>query len=169
MTIKRIIGIGAADPHGVMGRGGGLPWHSEEDLHHFSTTIADHPIIMGYRTFLSLPTRHFLNRIAIIFSRQRRQTKPNQIFVSSLEEFYSLIHSIGQKELYLIGGAQLFELFLKEQLLSEFLLTEFKDCYEGDTFFPLARLAHWSSVTIKETAAFRINYYRRLEYENRCL
>lgn len=159
MIFKRILGIAACDPKGVMGRNGKLPWHYPEDLKHFLYTVCASPIIMGYQTFLSLPARYFDQRMGIVFSR--REFLPdknlNLLFVSSLSEFLALEGVF--KDLYVIGGSQIYSLFLKENLLTEFILTRFKSYHEGDTFFHLSLLDGWLNFKIQENCDFCIHQY----------
>lgn len=159
MRYKKILGIAACDPKGVIGKNGKLPWNDPEELRHFSTTIGNSPLIMGHRTFLSLPARYFANRFVIVFSRQqgRMDENPNLIFVASLSEFLALEKTFD--ELYVIGGAQMYTLFLQENLIQEFILTRLKGLHEGDTFFPLALLRGWSKVLIRETETFSVYGY----------
>jgi dihydrofolate reductase len=164
MIFKRILGIAACDPLGVMGKNGNLPWNCPEDLKHFSDTTYGIPMIMGRRTFLSLPTQYFDGRTLIVFTDQPCDFTNNKdshvIFVSSLDEFFALEESFG--DLYVIGGAQIYNLFLKEKLIVEFILTRLKKHYEGDTFFPLSLLNGWSSHKIRETTNFSIHHYYNL-------
>lgn len=159
MLFKRILGIGACDEAGVLGRNGKLPWHYPEDLKHFYNTTIDSPLVMGRKTFLSMPSHYFTKRTSIIFTRSPAQfdRSTNLIFVSSLREFFS----IGMKfnDLYVVGGAQIYNLFLKENLIEEFILTRIKQSYEGDTFFPLSHLNDWPYLKVHETNAFSVYRY----------
>lgn len=156
MDFKRILGIAACDPQGVMGNKGKLPWNYPEDVKFFAEITAGVPLIMGHRTFLSLPDRYFKGRTSIVFSRQKFSI-PNVIFVSSLTEFFSLPEQ--HEDLYLIGGTEMYSLFLKKQLVREFLLTRIKNSYEGDVFFPLSLLKDWKGLKIRETEEFTIYRY----------
>lgn len=159
MIFKKILGIAACDPRGVMGKDGKLPWHCPEELKHFADTTRGSPMIMGYRTFLSLPARYFDGTAMFIFSH--RKLAPNKdsnlIFVSSLSELFAFEGVFG--DLYVVGGAQIYTLFLQEDLIEEFILTRFKKSYEGDTFFPLSLLQGWPEVKIQETDLFTIYHY----------
>lgn len=160
MIFEKIIGIAACDSRGVMGRNGKLPWHYPEELKHFEDMTRGFPMIMGHKTYLSMPERYFKNRKVIIFSRQKlpsNKNPTNLFFVASLMDFFAL--ECNFKDLYLVGGAQIFNLFLKENLVEEFLLTKIKSNHEGDILFPLSLLENWSEVKIKETPDFSIYRY----------
>ncbi len=153
-----MIGIAACDPNGVMGENGKLPWHCPEELQHFADTTRGHPMIMGYRTFLTLPAHYFTDRKTIIFTHNKPvQHNPHQHFVSSLEEFLAL--KLPTEKLYVIGGAQIYTLFLEANLISEFILTKMTHTYNGDTFFPLSLLKGWEEQTIRKTPLFTIYRY----------
>jgi dihydrofolate reductase len=159
MIFEKISGIAACDPRGVIGRNGKLPWHCPEDLKHFSDTIFSYPIIMGYKTFLSLPASYLEERTVIDFTRQKFSSyeKSRFFFVSSLAEFFALEGVF--KELYVIGGAQIYELFFKQNLMKEFILTRMKSFYDGDTFFPLSSLQNWPCFRSQETDLFSVERY----------
>ncbi|MBS0585980.1 MAG: dihydrofolate reductase [Verrucomicrobia bacterium] len=156
---KRILGIGACDEKGVLGKNGTLPWYYPEDLKHFQSIIGDTPLVMGRKTFLSMPRHYFTKRVSIIFTHSPHQfdPSPNLIFVTSLAEFLSLEQQFN--ELYVIGGAQIYNLFLKENLIQEFILTKIKKSYEGDVFFPLSLLSDWPRLKEDETDSFSIYRY----------
>ncbi len=158
MNLHKIIGIAACDPQGVMGKNGRLPWHCPEELRHFSSTIGRFPLIMGYKTFLSMPAHYFEGRTTIIFSRHKHTpTFPEQRFVSSLDEFLRLDGAF--PTLYVIGGAQIYRLFFEAGLMTAFLLTRMKHSYDGDTFFPLSLLEGWNEHIVRDTPDFTIYKY----------
>lgn len=158
--MKKVYGLIACDPNGVMGKQGTLPWHIPDELAHFAQTIQNFPLIMGHLTYLSMPSRYFKERISIIFSRQKLQPAyPDQYFVTSLAECRALIESLSHDKFFVIGGAQIISLFLQNHLIDEFLLTILKNKYEGDTFFPLTLLNGWKEDTIRETSSFTIHRY----------
>lgn len=154
----KIFAIAACDPNGVIGKNQQLPWHDKEELLHFETTIQNAPLIMGYKTYLSLPSKYFTQRVCMIFTRLHRPKKngPYLTFVSSIEEFLSLDLKISRA--FVIGGASIYKLFLEENLIEELILTKMKSVYDGDTFFPFSILNNWEHELIKESHNF--NVYR---------
>jgi dihydrofolate reductase len=158
MIYEQILGIGACDSRGVMGKNGHLPWHYPEEIQHFKNIIGNSPLIMGHKTFLTLPSHYYKERTTIIFSRQKHTPfHPNQYFVTSLEEFHSLKGQF--KDLYVIGGAQIYSLFMQANLMDACILTILTRIYEGDTFFPLALLDGWKKQILKKTPDFTIYRY----------
>jgi dihydrofolate reductase len=159
MSFEKIIGIGASDLQGVMGQEGTLPWHYPEDLKYFAETTQNHPLVMGYQTFLSLPRHYFEQRQVIVFTRKKELNDKNSsiIFVHTITDFLAIKNEF--KELYVAGGAQIYTLFFRENLIDEFILTTFKRSYEGDTYFPLSLLNGWASLVIRETDELSIYRY----------
>lgn len=159
MIFEKILGIAACDPQGVIGKEGELPWHCPEEVKHFSETTSGSPMIIGYRTFTSLPVHYFKDRTTIVFTHQKDISNGNLniIFVSSLDDFFAIQKVF--KALYVVGGGEIYRLFLEENLISEFILTKMKNQYEGDTFFPLSLLNNWPALEIAETTTFTIHRY----------
>ncbi len=157
MELSNLSAIAACDPQGVLGKAGKLPWHCPQDLDHFSAVTRHQIIVMGFQTYLNFPKFYFEKRLGIVFSRQHRP-KNEVIFVRSLEEFLELKKTL-KKEIYIIGGAQLYTLFLKANLIKKVILTKLKHSYNGDTFFPLSLIQDWPRQTIQENSLFSIYHY----------
>ncbi|AAF39695.1 dihydrofolate reductase [Chlamydia muridarum str. Nigg] len=153
-------GIVAIDPRGVMGGAGKLPWNYPEDLRFFSETIQDHPIIMGRKTWESLPDRYKCGRTVIVFSRQHSCAQG--IWISSLVEYEKL--SLNSP--FLIGGAELFDWFFQYNLLKSCFVTHIKREYQGDTFFPVERLSGWKRESVLKTEDFNIYHYENYANQN---
>ena len=109
-------GIVAIDPRGVMGASGKLPWSYPEDLRFFAETIQHHPIIMGRKTWESLPDKYKCGRTVVVFSQKHRLSQG--VWISSLAEYEKL--SLDSP--FLIGGAELFDYFFQQNLLNQILL-----------------------------------------------
>ncbi|WP_316353434.1 dihydrofolate reductase [Candidatus Trichorickettsia mobilis] len=162
MHNQLITGIMACDLMGAIGKNNKLPWNAEEELEHFRKTTVGNVMIMGYQTFAAMPERALENRWNIVFSRTARvQIKENIVFVSSLQEFLILINDYRDHKCFMIGGAQITNLFLVNNLIAEFILTKFKRVYGGDVFFPLHLLENWSYNIISEHKDFIIYKYLR--------
>ncbi|CAX11070.1 dihydrofolate reductase [Chlamydia trachomatis] len=153
-------GIVAIDPRGVMGALGKLPWSYPEDLRFFAETIRNHPIIMGRKTWESLPDKYKHGRDIVVFSR--RMHPPQCIGVSSFAEYGTL--SLNHP--FLIGGSELFESFFQQNLLKACFVTHIKKEYWGDTFFPITRLSGWKKECICNTEDFSIYYYENNSDQN---
>lgn len=149
--LRKAIGIMAATNEGVIAVGNALPWNYPEELDHFRSTTDGHTIIMGRKTYEAMPPGVFSSRKAIIFSKNPNEldAKPG-IFVKSLEDYFDVIHGLGEAEkIFMIGGAEIAHLFLKHKLISSFILTRIHRLYEGDTYLDLKYFKGWKETVLK--------------------
>jgi dihydrofolate reductase len=156
---KKIIGLMACDPNGLIGAGNALPWHYPEDLEHFRTQIHQQIIIMGRKTFLGLPQNIIDNHCCIVLSQQNHHPCHNVIFVDSISALLNLTYLPTDKNYYMIGGAETAHAFFNEGLIAEFILTQIKKQHAGDVFLPLQSFVHWPKTVMKENADFCIYHY----------
>jgi dihydrofolate reductase len=123
--------IVARSKSGVIGINNQLPWHLPADLKHFKALTSGYPIVMGRKTWDSIG-RPLPNRRNIVISRQ------NNLELSGAECFSSLESALAAcedaKEVYIIGGAQIYEQALT--LVDQLIITEVDIEVDGDAFFP---------------------------------
>ncbi len=126
--------VAAVARNGVIGRDGGLPWRLPEDMAHFREVTIGHPVVMGRRTWESLPDRFrpLPGRRNVVLTRDPGWTADGAERSGSLEDALRLL--AGESRVSVIGGGELFEAALP--LADELLLTEIDLEVEGDTFFP---------------------------------
>ncbi|CRI33278.1 Dihydrofolate reductase 2 [Chlamydia pneumoniae] len=160
---RGVRGIVACDPRGVIGLEGKLPWHYPEDLQFFSETIQKFPIVMGRKTWETLPRKYFVDRAVVVFSHEKRQGVHGEIWVTSLEEFLLLDLS---SPTFLIGGGELYSLFLENQIVRDFFISHIKKEYAGDTFFPLSLLETWTKTVLRDTQKITTCYYENHHSQN---
>jgi dihydrofolate reductase len=113
--------------NGVIGRNGTLPWRIPADLKRFKTLTMGSAMIMGCRTFESLP-RVLPGRRHIVLTRDKTWSADGAEIAHSIEEALALA---GDEPVSVIGGAEIFELFLP--YADRFELTEVLGDIEGDT------------------------------------
>jgi dihydrofolate reductase len=149
MTRQRIIlGPVARATNGVIGRDGGLPWHISADLKRFKKLTMGSAMIMGRRTFDSLPGL-LPGRRHIVLTRDRDWSAPGAEVAHSVDEALALA---GSEPVSVIGGAEIFQLFLP--LAGRLELTEVLDDVAGDTFMPDPRdSGEWREIAREEHAA----------------
>lgn len=101
------IGLIWAQAAGVIGRDGGMPWHVPEDLAHFKSVTGGAPVVMGRRTWESLPPRFrpLPGRQNIVVTRQRQWAADGAQVAASIDEALAL--AAGGR-VWVIGGAELF-------------------------------------------------------------
>jgi dihydrofolate reductase len=124
--------IAAVARNGVIGKGGGLPWHVSEDLKHFKTTTSGHVVIMGRKTYESIG-RPLPKRRNIVVTRQAEAEFAGCEAAPSLDEAVALARTTDPCP-FIIGGASLYEEALP--IATELHLTTIDEDVEGDTYFP---------------------------------
>lgn len=117
----------------AIGRHGDLPFHLSPDLRHFKEVTLGKPVIMGRKTFESLPKGALPGRRNIVITRQSEYQAPEIETVGSLEEALALVADA--PEAMIIGGGEIYRQALP--LVDRVYLTEVDaDVDEADTFFP---------------------------------
>ncbi|WP_164115584.1 dihydrofolate reductase [Sphingorhabdus sp. Alg239-R122] len=132
--------------NGVIGRDGALPWHLPADLKHFKALTMGKPMVMGRRTFESLPGL-LPGRRHIVLTRDCGWQAEGAEPVASLEEAIKLADA---PEIAVIGGAEIYRLFLPHADRIE--LTEVHINADGDTVMELFCADTWEE-TARETHA----------------
>ncbi|RIV77518.1 dihydrofolate reductase [Pelagerythrobacter aerophilus] len=122
--------IYARAANGVIGHRGALPWHIPADLKRFKALTIGKPMIMGRKTFESLPGL-LPGRRHIVLTRREDWDSTGAEIVTTPEEAISLA---GEGEIAVIGGAAIFDVFLP--LCDRVELTEIQADYAGDTIMP---------------------------------
>lgn len=107
-STKKLNLIWAQTDLGVIGNDNGIPWHLPEDQKHFREITKGHAVIMGRRTWESLPEkfRPLPGRINIVISRQEDLELPGALVVGSLDEALEMVPA--EKEAWVIGGGQIY-------------------------------------------------------------
>ncbi|MDI9529567.1 MAG: dihydrofolate reductase [Candidatus Cloacimonadota bacterium] len=137
MIEPRFFIIAALDRNGIIGRDGRMPWHIREDLAWFQIQSLVLLVIMGRKTWLSL-SKALVGRENIVLSRDPDFSPSGAIVVRNLSE---LIAFCGSEDCFVIGGAQIYRLFLDRA--SRLYLTTIGAEFEGDTCFPAIDKSDW--------------------------
>jgi dihydrofolate reductase len=126
--------IFARSRNGVIGKDGGLPWHLPEDLAHFERATMGCPVIMGRKTWDSLPVkfRPLPGRANVVVTRQPDWQDAGALRADSLETAMRLCGDA--PNVWVIGGAQMYALALP--LAATAVVTEIDSELEGDAFAP---------------------------------
>lgn len=135
--MTRVNLILARAANGVIGKNNALPWHLPEDMAHFRTLTSGAPVIMGRKTWDSLPPRYrpLPNRINIVVTRQEDWSAPGAERVSGFPEAIALCEQQRAPEVWVIGGAQIYQ--AAEPLASRAIVTEIDREFDGDAFAPV--------------------------------
>ena len=126
--------IFARADNGVIGKGNALPWHLPEDMVHFKQTTMGCPVIMGRKTWESLPPkfRPLPGRLNVVLTRQPDWNAPGALCAHSLTQACDLCPP--DSDAWVIGGAEIYAQALP--LASSAVVTEIDASFEGDAFAP---------------------------------
>jgi dihydrofolate reductase len=134
-TLPRLNLILARAANGVIGRDNRMPWHLPEDLAHFKRTTLGCPVVMGRKTWDSLPPRFrpLPGRANIVLSRDTTWQADGAQRAASLDEALALC--AGQPDVWVIGGAQIYAQALDRAHTA--VITEIGREFEGDAHAPV--------------------------------
>ena len=125
--------IAAMDQNRVIGIGNRLPWRLPADLAHFKALTMGHHMVMGRKTYESLPGGKPLpGRTSVIVTRDAAFSAPGCVVVHSLNEAVAACE--GDDEAFFIGGADMYRQAL--DVAQRMYLTEVKTAVGGDAWFP---------------------------------
>ncbi len=142
------LGPVARGANGVIGAAGALPWRLKSDLARFRQLTLGKPLIMGRKTWDSLPGKPLPGRVNIVLSRDGSFSPPGAVVCEDFSEAAQIAREQatedGVEEVCVIGGAALFEVALSRA--RRLYLTEVDARPEGDVFFPAFDEADWTEV-----------------------
>lgn len=129
--------------NGVIGVNGTLPWHLPEDMAHFKATTAGAPVIMGRKTWDSLPPkfRPLPGRTNIVVTRQAAFDDAGLQRADSLPAALRISEKTGAADVWVIGGAQIYA--EAEPLAQRVIVTEIAQDFEGDAVAPVFDAGAW--------------------------
>lgn len=140
MTILATI-LAVVDRNRGIGKDGKLLCHLPNDLALFRRITLNHVVIMGRKTWASLPNRYLDDRHNIVISKQSNLGDNRLIVVNSPEFALQKANEIIQlnpkaKSIFVIGGQQIYEQFLKQNLTDLAIITHIRHEFEHDAVFP---------------------------------
>ena len=139
----------------VIGRENALPWRLPADLKRFKTLTTGRTIIMGRKTWDSLPRWPLPGRRNVVITRNRAFEAAGAAVVHSLEA--ALREGAGEDEIFVIGGERIFQEALP--LADRLYLTVVHASVEGDTYFPEFNGTGWRLVEDDRRPADEMNPY----------
>ena len=154
MTLHISFVVAIAD-NGVIGRDNGLPWRLSGDMAFFKRVTMGKPVIMGRKTWESLPRKPLPGRPNIVVTRDPSYRAEGAEVVTSAEKALAhgrvLADELGVDEIAVIGGAQLYaETF---DHATRLYITEVHAAPEGDVSFPAFDATDWREVSRERHAA----------------
>lgn len=158
--------IVAFDESRVIGFNNQLPWRLKDDLRHFKKQTLRHPIIMGRKTWDSLPMQPLTNRTNIVMTRNPElEVVKNVILKGGLvadSPGNAILLAKVQRpnsEMFVIGGEQIYRTFLDAGLVDRVLASEVHGRHQGDAFFP--PLEGWEKGLLETYDSFNIVEYTK--------
>ncbi len=148
MPVILTVGPVARGANGVIGRAGGLPWRLKSDMALFRDLTMFKPVIMGRKTWDSLPRKPLPGRVNIVLSRDGSFAPAQALVCEDFSEAVQIgreqAEEDGAEEVCVIGGAALFETALPRA--RRIYLTEVDASPEGDVVFPAFDERGWAEV-----------------------
>jgi len=154
--VKPFKAIAAMSLNRVIGAGGKIPWHLSEDFKWFKKMTTGQVVIMGRRTFESIG-KPLPNRTTVVLTHSAHSI-PGVLMISDLGMLDSAQPAFAGRELFICGGAQLYEAALP--LCSDLYLTLVKRIVEGDTCFPPFEDRFELVEELRDEPEFKILHYR---------
>jgi dihydrofolate reductase len=135
--------IAALDGEGGIGYQNRMPWHLPGDLSRFKKLTMGHHLILGRKTYESiggpLPGRKM-----IVLSRNPAYDLADCLLASSLEEGLDVAREAGEKEVFVIGGAEIYQIALP--IADRMYLTRVHTISPADSYFPEFDLEEWLKI-----------------------
>ncbi len=151
--------IAAIDKNRLIGNGPHIPWKLPADLKHFREMTIGKPVVMGRKTFETLP-RPLAKRRNIILTRNENYKAPKGCIVAHSVD--DILVTVGEMyddstELMICGGAPIYAAFLPHA--TRLYLTQIHDTFEGDVYFPEFDWNAWKEVKRTDCEADEKNPY----------
>jgi dihydrofolate reductase len=146
--------------NGVIGKDGQIPWHIPEDLQHFKEKTTGHTVVMGRKTFKSLPDSFtpLPDRQNIVLTRSDFSPDDESVTVAnSLDEAWE---KADNEKVFIIGGAGVYRQTM--DIADKMVLTKIHEAYDGDTYFPNFSEDNWKEVRRDEYDGFDFVEYKKL-------
>lgn len=160
--LRPVIAIVAMGRNRAIGRGGSLPWRLPEDMAHFKSLTMGHPVIMGRKTWESLPKRPLPGRKNIVISRSPFYEAQGADVYPTIED--AIAACPPSETPVIIGGAQIYSAAFP--LYSKIVVTEIDtEIPDADTFFPEIDPSIWNRIDDGETMVSKTGLkYRFVTY-----
>lgn len=149
--------IAVVDEKFGVSKNGGIPWSFREDLKFFKTHTENRVVVMGRKTFFTIPNAPLKNRINCVVSKTLKTLENNAELFSSLEaviEKYKNIYDI-----WIIGGAELYNYSLNKKMIEYALVTQVHKDFEADNFLDTFLLSDFQKKILFDSKNYSIYEY----------
>ena len=158
--------IAVVDQNNAIGLNNRLLCHLPNDLKYFKRVTSGRPVIMGWRTYESLPVKPLPHRTNIVLCDVLDASLPGCIVVSSIDE--ACARCDGAEECFVIGGAQVYRQMMP--LAQKLYITRVHHTFEADVWFPEIETCRWRQLSSEWNApdekhpyAYSFEVYMRIE------
>jgi len=150
--------IAAMDQNRLIGSENDLPWHLPVDMKYFKETTLGHYVLTGRKNYESIPEkfRPLKGRTNLVVSNSKIQF-PGAIMISNIAEGIEIASRAGEKELFIIGGGQVFKQSM--YLANKLYITLIHHQFNGDVFFPEINWKQWNIISRKDVVPDENNKY----------
>ncbi|WP_299012829.1 dihydrofolate reductase [uncultured Polaribacter sp.] len=148
--------IAAIAENNALGKNNDLIWHLPADLKRFKKVTTGNYIIMGRNTFESIG-KPLPNRTTIIITRNTNYFEEGCLIAHSLEEALELAKA--QKQIFIIGGAQIYKETLAKDLADQLDITLVHKAFDADVYFPEINKKIWKETAREDFKADDKNKY----------
>ena len=157
MSITIIAAIGT---NNVIGTDNDLPWHIPEDLKHFKECTSDKTVLMGRKTWESIPQKYrpLPNRKNIVITKDTTYQVPAGVLVYN--DLDQAIHFHKSEDLFVIGGATIYNQTITHADALE--ITHVNQSPDGDALFPIIDTTIWKEVSREDHDGFSFVRYEKL-------
>lgn len=144
--------IVAKGQNNEIGKDNDLIWHLPADMRFFTQSTKGHIVIMGRKNWDSIPLKYrpLSGRINAVVTHNRKFSHPDCDTFHSVEEAIEYYKENSVKEIYIIGGAQIYDYCLKNELVDEMLITFIHQSFDADAFFPKFDERAWNKEMIMD-------------------
>tara|TARA_B100000809_G_scaffold143572_1_gene141131 strand:+ start:496 stop:1002 length:507 start_codon:yes stop_codon:yes gene_type:complete len=148
--IKLIV---AKASNNIIGKDNDLIWHLPADMRFFTQSTKGHIVIMGRKNWDSIPLKYrpLSGRINAVVTRNTEFSHDDCDTFNSIEAaiaFYQKNNA--DLDIYVIGGGQIYDYSIKNNLIDEMLITFIDHSYKGDTWFPEFDESNWTKSVVME-------------------
>jgi dihydrofolate reductase len=146
MKVSIIVAVAS---NNAIGKNNDLLWHLPADMKHFKQLTSGHCVLMGRKNFESIPEkfRPLPNRTNIIITRNKDLKIDNCHVFTSIQQGIDFAKSVGEQELFIIGGGEIYRECVEQNLVRKIYLTRVHQNFEADTFFPELEEKDWDVVS----------------------
>lgn len=161
---KEINLIVAKSSNNIIGNNNELLWRIPNDLKYFKKVTTNSVVIMGRKTFESIG-KILPNRLNVVISKQSEELKEiykeykNCLFFDNYIDMFLFINNQEfYKNIFVIGGGEVYKYFIENNIINKYYITEIKQEFEGDTYFPNVDLTNYKKETVDSGEYNGLNY-----------